>query len=128
MSYNLTDIRYFTQGDPYHYTVDNRPLSDLESRDNQLLARTQVVDVTGSATPTSIQMPAGWTCTSSGTGVYTITHTLGNNTFVAVGSIVDAAGGVCFVTSFDSSSINIKTTNLAGSATHLRFQLIVSRY
>lgn len=26
---NLTDVRFFTPFDPYHYSVDNRPLSDL---------------------------------------------------------------------------------------------------
>lgn len=29
----LNTIRYFTQADPYHYTVDNRPLEDLEQND-----------------------------------------------------------------------------------------------
>lgn len=28
---SLTPIRYYTSEDPYHYTVDNRPLQDLAS-------------------------------------------------------------------------------------------------
>ena len=31
MSINLPVIRYYTPADPYHYTVDNRPIYDLAS-------------------------------------------------------------------------------------------------
>lgn len=33
LSSNLPAVRFFTENDPYHYTVENRPLQDLESRD-----------------------------------------------------------------------------------------------
>lgn len=33
MAIDLTTIRYFTGSEPYHYTIDNRPLSDLEAND-----------------------------------------------------------------------------------------------
>lgn len=36
MSISLNSVRYLTSGDPYHYTVDNRPLGDLAQRDNTL--------------------------------------------------------------------------------------------
>lgn len=38
MSVQLNTIRYYTNNDPYHYTVDNRPLSDLELNDLALKA------------------------------------------------------------------------------------------
>ncbi len=28
---SLTTIRYYTNTDPYHYTIDNRPLGDLKA-------------------------------------------------------------------------------------------------
>ncbi len=33
MTIALNTIRYYTQADPYHYSVDNRPLYDLEQND-----------------------------------------------------------------------------------------------
>jgi hypothetical protein len=33
ISSSYASVRYFTQGDPYHYTVDNRPLTDLSTND-----------------------------------------------------------------------------------------------
>jgi hypothetical protein len=28
---SFVTIRYFTSADPYHYTIDNRPLTDLKT-------------------------------------------------------------------------------------------------
>lgn len=132
MTIALTTIRYYTQLDPYFYTVDNRPLQDLESRDNQLNAeldrRTFCVDVTGAASPTTVQMPTGWSIAVNGTGDYTITHNLGYSTYVAVGGIINSAGGTVSITSFDNTTIRLVARNLAGTATHLRFQLRVTGY
>lgn len=36
MDLELTNIRYFGPTDPHHYTVDNRPLQDLEANDTIL--------------------------------------------------------------------------------------------
>ena len=37
----LNTVRYYTGDDPYHYTVDNRPLQDLNSNDQILLSAIQ---------------------------------------------------------------------------------------
>lgn len=33
----LPEVRLYTEEDPYHYTIDNRPLSDLAARDDALI-------------------------------------------------------------------------------------------
>lgn len=46
----LPEVRYHTEDDAYHYTVDNRPLEDLASRDDALassIERFRGVDVRG---------------------------------------------------------------------------------
>lgn len=34
---SITDVRFFTEADPYYYTIDNRPLKDLSIRDLDIL-------------------------------------------------------------------------------------------
>jgi hypothetical protein len=127
----LTSVRYYTQADPYYYTVDNRPLEDLKTRDdeiaNDLDKRVNVMRIVGTATPSITAGPAGWTIVSTGTGDYTITHSLGTLSFAVVAG---ATGGPGFVTVFSQSSteIRIKTFNTAGAAAHISFTLLVSQY
>lgn len=128
----LQAVQYYTQLDVYYYTVDNRPLVDLAARDvqlaNELDRRVIAVDITGASTPTINKAPSGWTCTANGTGDYTITHNLADANYVVVGTVRNATVGICFVVTQDANTINIKTTNSSGTATHMRFSLIVSRY
>lgn len=132
MALTLTSVRFYTAADPYLYSVDNRPLSDLETRDNELQAelerRTLAVDITGSATPTINRAPAGWTVALNGTGDYTITHGIGNTNYVAQLTVVDAAGGFADVQSFTSTTIRIVTRTTAGAAAHKRFHLTIIGY
>jgi len=44
MSIILPDVRFHTSTSPYHYTEDNKPLEDLEARDNAL--KTAIEEVT----------------------------------------------------------------------------------
>lgn len=129
---SLTTVRYYTQADPYYYTVDNRPITDLAERDTQLAneldKRTIIVDITGSASPTVNALPAGWTVAVSSTGVYVITHGLGDTNQAIIGTAVNATGGVVFCSAKTTTTMTINTVNLAGVATHMRFNLLVSRY
>ena len=129
---DLTAVRYYTQADVYYYTVDNRPLTDLDSRNEELAdeleARVMAVDITGSATPTINTAPTGWTCIANGTGDYTITHNMGSGAYIVVGNVVNATVGILFVVSKSTNSFDIKTTNSSGTATHMQFNLIVSKY
>jgi hypothetical protein len=49
---SLNNVRYYTGNDPYHYTIDNRPLQDLASNDVAILDYASTIDPTG-ATPTT---------------------------------------------------------------------------
>lgn len=132
MTIALATVRYYTQLDPYFYTVDNRPLQDLASSDDQLNAeldrRTLCVDITGSATPTVNQVPAGWTVAVNGTGDYTITHNLGYTNYVANISVVSTTGGFANIYSFDANTIRVVTRTTGGVAVHSRFHLRVIGY
>jgi fructose-1-phosphate kinase PfkB-like protein len=129
MSLTLTTVRYYTQADPYYYTVDNRPLSDLEARDTQILNemnnRVKMVRATGSATPVLNYGPTGWTIALNGTGDYTITHNMATANFTVVAGLA-ATAGFATVFSQDSTTIRIKTFNTANAAAHFNFNLMVS--
>jgi hypothetical protein len=131
LSSSLTAVRWYTQADPYYYTVDNRPLEDLAARDttlaNELDKRVNMVKAVGSAAPALTSAPAGWTIALNGTGDYTITHTLGTASLTAVGS---AEGTLTFVTIFSISStqIRVRIYDAAGVLTHSNFSLLVSQY
>lgn len=129
---SLTTVNYYTQADPYYYTVDNRPLANLAARDVQLSdeldRRTIAVDITGAASCTINVAPAGWSVVTNGTGDYTITHPIGNANYIATGTIFGASSGVFCVVAKTSTTIQIRTFNLVGFATHLRFNLLVTGY
>lgn len=128
----LTATQFYTQADPYYYTVDNRPLVDLNGREDaiadELDRRTLAVDITGAATCTVNHVPTGWTIVTNGTGDYTLTHNLGYTTYIALAIILNTTQGLVWIAAQTSTTIQIKTTNLAGTATHLRFQLMVTGY
>lgn len=134
MAFNtsLVVTQFYTQADPYFYTVDNRPLVNLDARDTQLAneldRRTIAVDVTGAATCTVTTMPSGWTIVTNGTGDYTITHATGNTNYIVVPTIVNATVGIVYTAVQTGTTIQIKTTNSAGTPTHMRFQLLVMGY
>lgn len=131
MAITLTTIRYYTQADPYYYTVDNRPLTDLASNDtilsNEIQKRVNMVRAVGSATPSLTNNPGGWSIALNGTGDYTITHTLGNANIMAVGTC-EGTQGYIYVSSISSTQIRVKIFTDAGVATHSNFALLVSQY
>lgn len=128
----LTTVRYYTQADPYYFTVDNRPLVDLASSvlllANEIDRRTIAVDITGAASCVINVAPSGWSIVTNGTGDYTITHPIGNINYIATGTIFGASSGVFCVVAKTSTTIQIRTFNLIGFATHLRFNLLVTGY
>lgn len=131
LSSSLTAIRYYTQADPYYYTVDNRPLTDLAARDvtiaNEIDKRVNMVLAVGSATPSLTSAPTGWSIALNGTGDYTITHALGSASIIAVATTI---GTQTFATVFSTSStqIRVKIFSDAGVATHSNFSMVVSQY
>lgn len=128
----LPATQYYTQADPYYYTTDNRPLQDLSARDeaiaDELDRRTLAVDITGAATCTVNHAPTGWTVVTNGTGDYTITHNLGYTSYIAIPGVLNATQGLVYTVSQTNTAIQVKTTNIAGVATHIRFQLLVTGY
>ncbi len=129
---SLTEVRYYTAADPYYYTVDNRPIQDLNDRDDaiadELDRRTLVIDITGGVAPVTNKLPSGWSVSRTSDGIYEITHTLGNTNFIVTGTIFDSTAGVVHTTGQTTNLITIKTVNLAGVATDLRFQCLVTGY
>jgi hypothetical protein len=129
---DLEAVQYFTQADPYYYTVDNRPLTNLANRDvqlaNELDRRTLAVDITGAASPTVNHVPAGWTVGVNGTGDYTITHNLGSTSYIGQITVVDVAGGFGDVHTLAANTIRVVIRTTAGAAAHKRFQLLITGY
>lgn len=129
---SLTTVRYYTAADPYYYTVDNRPINDLAGRDDALAdeldRRTLTIDITGGASPTTNKLPAGWSISRTGAGVYDITHNLGNTNFIVTGNVFGSTPGLVITTAQTTSTITIKTVNLSGTATDFRFQCLVTGY
>ena len=93
----LTEVRLYTEFDPYFYTVDNRPLQDLKERDDALAdaidGRVQLIDITGAASPVTNKIPTGWTVTRNSEGNYTITHNLNSTAYSVVGGQITSATG-----------------------------------
>lgn len=127
---SLTNVRYYTAADPYYYTVDNRPLLDLHDREDALAdeldRRTLVIDISGSASPVTNKLPYGWSINRTSTGIYDITHTLGNTNFIVTGNTLGSTPGVVITTSQTTSLITIKTYNLSSTLTDFRFQCLVT--
>lgn len=128
---SLTSVRYFTEADPYFWAVDNRPLSDLDARGDELAdeldRRTLTMDVTGAGSPTVNYAPAGWTLTRNAVGDYTITHNFSSLAYTVFGNVINATVGIVTVTALANNSFSIKTSNSAGTATDMRFSLLVVR-
>lgn len=128
----LTNIRYYTDSDPYVYTVDNRPLTDFDTRDqticNAIDMRTQIVDITGGGTPTTNWLPTGWSVTRNGAGDYTITHNLGLTTYIVYGSVNSSSPMIFNVYSVTNNSFSIRTYNSSFVATDARFGCEVNRW
>ena len=57
-------VQYYTQSDPYYYTVDNRPLQDLAANDSVLASG---VDMNRA------MLTAGLTITPTASGTYALT-------------------------------------------------------
>lgn len=131
MPLTLTSVRYYTQADPYYYTVDNRPIEDLAARDDEIAAelekRVNMVLAVGSATPSLTSAPAGWSIALNGTGDYTITHTLGSASIIAQATSI---GTATYATIFSTSStqIRVRIYDATGALTHSNFSMMVSQY
>lgn len=128
----LVPIQYYTQSDPYYYTVDNRPLQNIGTQTSQLAneldRRTQAVDIVGSATPTVTNIPSGWTYARTAAGTYTITHNIGNTNYIVTGSVISTTAAVIYIYSKSTTTIEIVTCTLAGTATDMEFQLLITGY
>lgn len=124
ISSQLQAIQFYTAADPYYYTVDNRPLQNLSANQTAIAAYVDKthpgrVDVTGGTSPVTNAIPAGWTVTRSGTGVYVITHNLNTTAYSVTGSLYSA--GAFFVTALTATTFTANTVNLSGAAVDVQF-------
>jgi hypothetical protein len=128
----LAIVQFYTQFDPYTYVVDNRPLNDLKDRDDdiadELDARVQVLEIVGSATPTVVYLPAGWSQVRNSVGNYTITHNYNDAGYVVIPGIAGATTGTARVVSKGVNSFVIETSTDAGAAADRQFSCLVSKY
>ena len=127
---SLTPVTLFTAFDPYDVDTDNRPLSQLSGRDDaiadELDKRTQIIDITGAASPTINAGPTGWTVTRNGVGDYTIIHALNNTNARIIGTCNNTTPVVLFQYASTANTISVKTVNLSGAATDCRFACSIS--
>ena len=127
----LTTVQYYTQFDPYYYTVDNRPLANLAANDviiaNALDYKIAVVDVTGGSTPVVNTAPTGWSVTRNSAGNYTITHGMPSANFSVQGTSRDASNPyIVYVYATTSTSISVKVVSLSNTPTDVRFACLFS--
>lgn len=127
-------VRFYTAADPYFYTVDNRPIEDLNHRDellaDELDRRIQIVDISGTTSVVNT-IPTGWTLTKQGVGFYTITHGLNlDSTLVSVlvSCITADSPNLAYVSSQDVNSFDVKTVVVSNPVTAIdtRFVAYVS--
>lgn len=123
---SLTTTRFYTQFDPYFYTTDNRPLDDLNTRDNQISdeldRRTSFVNITGAGSPVVNAIPTGWSAVRNSAGDYTITHNLNTLSYGVVGSVLHATiPYVFYVAAVTLNTFTIRTVTLAGVPTDVQF-------
>lgn len=133
---SLTGTRFYTETDAYYVDVDNRPLEDLNSRDNEICDEMDkrvlgVVDISGSATPVTNHLPTDWSIVRNSTGNYTITHSLAfadGLKYGVSGTCSDASPRVVYCTSLSANSFTIVTCDLSGVVQDTRFTLFVTKY
>lgn len=130
---SLATVNYYTQYDPYFYTVDNRPLVNLHDRDDaiadELDKRVRLVDITGSASPTTNVLPSGWTITRVGAGDYTVTHNFATVNYGVVGTVMNSTTPyVFYVYAIAANTFSIRTVTLANVATDVRFTCVASKF
>lgn len=125
----LTLTQFYTQFDPYFYTTDNRPLNDLDTRDNQISdeldRRVSFLSINGAA-GTIVSGPTGWTIAKVGTGVFTITHGLNTLNYGVNGTAIHATTShTVFVSDISLNSFTVKTVvTTTGAAADVTFSCI----
>lgn len=75
----------------------------------------------------STPFPAGWSVAHTGTGVYTVTHTMATANYVVNVNIVNAAAKYAVVASPGSSTFQILTFSTTPAAADLDFMFTVHR-
>jgi hypothetical protein len=99
-------VRFYTEDDSYHYTVDNRPLQDLASNDTLLQAAIDEVNVSVSNLMPVVVSP----------GDVNITVTEAPNTFVYYSSPITATRTVTMPSIVDGQICTVRVTR-ASTAT-----------
>lgn len=132
---NLVTPRVFQETDPWLFSVLNTSLNTMKQRDEQLADAIDaggglggvIIDITG-GTPTVLRMPAGWSVSKVGVGIYTLTHNFGVSSYTVFPGVVSATMANIFVSSLEVNSFTINTTNSAGAGVDVRFTCFVTRY
>lgn len=134
---NLTPPVFFEDHDPWLYSVLNETLVAMKTRDEQLA---DAIDAGGGlgGYPVSINVtsgvlsvnyaPAGWTITKTGTGVYTITHNMGNSSYIVLPALVNTVPLLTTVSNYQDNSFVISIFNQSGTLTDSSFNCFISRY
>ena len=134
---NLTPPVYVSDSDPWIYTVLNNTLTSMKNRDDQLADAIDAggglggfpisVTVTGGTLSTNY-LPASWPVTKTGTGLYTITHGIGNTNYIVLPAVVNTAPLVATLASLSNNSFVISVFNQSGTLTDSSFTSFISRY
>ena len=76
---------------------------------------------------TAVNLPSGWTCSTGGTGMYTVTHNLGlgSDGYATVGTCIYTAGAVCKLDNILTNSVDFNFTDRIGNLTNTRFNFII---
>ena len=123
-----SQIQYYTPADPYYYTIDNRPLGNLETQIQTIVGQVDLisvgrVDITVSAGAISAtnSLPTGWSGSRTGTGVYQVTTGLTATSNSNMSIFAQAYGGstplVTLPAAVTSGTITVTVYNLSAAAT-----------
>ena len=133
----LTAPIYFQDSDPWLFSVINSSLTSMKNRDDQLA---DAIDAGGGlgGFPLAVTLasgvlsvnyaPSSWSVTKTGTGVYTISHTIGNTSYIALPAIVSTEPLVITASNYQNNSFVISIFNQAGTLTDSSFNCFISRY
>jgi hypothetical protein len=133
-----TPIQYYTEADPYFYTVDNRPLQNLKSWLDAICDRIDLMDLgrvdvngttAGSFNPSTdvYTQPSGWSVARNSAGTFTITHNLSSSSYSVIGSAVGATPSFVSVVSIGADSFQVKIAQYDGTLVDLRFSVVLTR-
>lgn len=125
------------EGDPLSQTLNTPTIENVEVPYNKDLYGTAdfpqpyfagygYIVASGGASTTKFFLPSRWSATKTGTGVYKITHNIGDNTrYLVLSNANSSAAYITTIANINNNDVEIRTFNDAGAATDIDFSFAI---